>query len=866
MRPPEIFRGLAAQACVALLLLGGAPAGLAQRRRQPAPKPRPRPSAPARTGAQSPAAATPATPAPTRAEAPRRAEPDVSFEELLVADGYTVYAEVRRVGALSQTEEVKSAVATLTLLGGAEAKPLTDAYTFVSGSAEALGESRLVFAFLPARQGLPQGLLAVELESAAAAAAFEPKFRRMLGEQVRPLKEAIDPQPAPTGAKARPPQPAGRQKGVESKPAADFAVRRAGRWLIAADAPFTLKRLRGEEGEMRLADSPRFQSVRGRFPNDSLFVYVDTDVAQKGWALQVQRAAEARLPEETGGTLTVQSADTARIDAGVAGGTASPSKTSPGATQAPAPTPTGVPETPREPDVEESVPEPAVEEVRAPEEVPALAMTPADEEAAKVPPPAPTEQELAVRGMGGVMRSIWGGFPRIPGAVALGARIERGALAVRVAVENTTDGTVALIPFLPNIISGPPVTAEAASVAPADSELFVAGSLDWTHVYNSTLGAAAVNAPQMIGSFEDVDGRDEMGGGLSADQSVAAVEKLFGFKFREDLLPALGNEVAFSMPLEARDFGFGPRGSAGAKGEKDEKEEPDAEPGPLYIASLNNAGKIREILPRVLVALGFVQPGTTDRPLEKRAGHEIRAAGLFSYTIINNFLVLGEPKAVRHCVDSFESRRTLAASDAYVDATGWQAKQKLAHLFVSDAVLRGVVDETKKRSAASTDPAVRALLSQLETAEYAPATYEATNEGDVLIHELRLPLSLVRSYAMAVTVIAKDAPVLGNESMALYTLQRIAASELAYKDDRKKGRFGTLEELFAEELLEKNFVESMGYRFELRAGSDKFEATATPKEYGKTGRRSFFVDESGTTRAADRRGEPATSADPPVDQ
>jgi hypothetical protein len=155
---------------------------------------------------------------------------------------------------------------------------------------------------------------------------------------------------------------------------------------------------------------------------------------------------------------------------------------------------------------------------------------------------------------------------------------------------------------------------------------------------------------------------------------------------------------------------------------------------------------------------------------------------------------------------------------------------------------------------------------QLETAEYAPVSYEATNEGDVLLHELRLPLSLVRSYATAMSVAVKDAPVITGETTAFYALQRIAAAELSYKNEKKKERFGTLEELVAEELLEKDFLEHMEYKIELTASGDKFEATATPKTYGKSGRRSFFIDESGTLRAADRKGQPATSADPEAEQ
>jgi hypothetical protein len=483
------------------------------------------------------------------------------------------------------------------------------------------------------------------------------------------------------------------------------------------------------------------------------------------------------------------------------------------------------------------------------------------------PPPEPSAEERAVRGLSGVLRNLWSGVPRIPGAVALGLGLDRGALAVRLAVESTPDGAVALIPFLPNIVSGPPVTGDSSSVAPADAELFVAGSLDWERIYNSTLGAASVNPMSVVASWGgEGEGEEAKERQPSADEVVASIEKLFGFKFKEDLLPSLGNEVSLSMPLDASDFGFG-RGRGGGSEEK--KDERDAEPGPVVIVSLNDTAKMREILPRVFMALGFVSPGVQLPAPEKREGFEIRTLGSsdgISYVIINNYLVIGELRAVRHCVDSFTTRRTLAVSNAYRDATAWQAKQKLVHLFVSDAIIKRVVDDTMKRSAGSTDPAVRALLMQLEAAEYAPASYEATSEGDVLVHEMRLPLSLVRSYATAAAVSVKDMPVLMGETAAFYTLQRIASAELSYKDEKKKERFGTLEELIAEELLEKEFLEHIEYKIELTATSDKFEATATPKTYGKTGRRSFFLDETGTVRAADRKGQPATADDPKTEQ
>ncbi|HEX8686975.1 MAG TPA: hypothetical protein VF654_10750, partial [Pyrinomonadaceae bacterium] len=456
------------------------------------------------------------------------------------------------------------------------------------------------------------------------------------------------------------------------------------------------------------------------------------------------------------------------------------------------------------------------------------------------PPPEPTAEEVAVRGLGRVMGNLWGGAPRIPGAVALGVGLDRGALALRLGVENTPDGTVSLIPFLPNLVSGPPVTADSASVAPSDAELFLAGSLDWAHVYNSTLGAASVNTASLLAG-PDEEGESKPEPQPSADETIAAVEKLFGFKFREDLLPSLGNEVGFSMPLDASDFGLAPRGPGAGKPDE-EKKESEAEPGPLFYVSLNDQAKMREILPRVLVAFGLAPLGAPQPPPEKREGVEIRTVGAsdaFAYAFVGSYLVAGELKAVRHCVDSFSTRQTLAAANAYRDSVAWQAKQKLFHVYVSDAIARRVVADTTRRSGASTDAVVRALLTQLEAAEYAPASYEVTNEGDLVMHEARLPLSLVRSYALAEAVAIKDAPVLINESLAANALRRIEGAEMMYKDEKKKGRYGTLEELVSEGLLEKDFIEHLEYKIELSVSSDKFEAAATPKTYGKSGRRSF---------------------------
>ncbi len=64
-----------------------------------------------------------------------------------------------------------------------------------------------------------------------------------------------------------------------------------------------------------------------------------------------------------------------------------------------------------------------------------------------------------------------------------------------------------------------------------------------------------------------------------------------------------------------------------------------------------------------------------------------------------------------------------------------------------------------------------------------------------------------------------------------------------------------------------------GYLFRYRilpaageGAEPSFELAAVPAEYGKTGRRSFFLDASGKLRGADKQGAVATSADPPIEE
>ncbi len=100
-----------------------------------------------------------------------------------------------------------------------------------------------------------------------------------------------------------------------------------------------------------------------------------------------------------------------------------------------------------------------------------------------------------------------------------------------------------------------------------------------------------------------------------------------------------------------------------------------------------------------------------------------------------------------------------------------------------------------------------------------------------------------------------------SEREAVDWLDEIFGAETIYF--RAKSQFTTLEELIKLGGVSPQLAES-GYRFEAKVTDDgkSFSVTAVPGQYGHTGRRSFFIDQTGVIRAEDRKGQPATASSP----
>jgi hypothetical protein len=145
--------------------------------------------------------------------------------------------------------------------------------------------------------------------------------------------------------------------------------------------------------------------------------------------------------------------------------------------------------------------------------------------------------------------------------------------------------------------------------------------------------------------------------------------------------------------------------------------------------------------------------------------------------------------------------------------------------------------------------------------EIGPMTYALSDDGLGPLHELHVPQNLLQLLIASMSSEMSATPMARNETTARAILRTLVAAESTYREVKGGGRYGTLDELVAENLVDKNMFDKFGYRVELNASGTKFEATAVPVEYGKSGKLSYFIDESGVLRGGDRGGGAATSAD-----
>ncbi|HEU5238823.1 MAG TPA: hypothetical protein VFU37_16950 [Pyrinomonadaceae bacterium] len=751
--------------------------------------------------------------------------PDPTFETLLATDAYKLYGEVRNVGQLLSTGGAGEIIEPVIKLAdpGQEFKSVVN---FLKKNSEALANSRLMFATWPARTDLPTMFMAIEFPTNEDATKFAPSLEKFLPTVLPPVPVNADPSPKAGPGQANTASPETKPKpsngSVITEETLPFVITRSGNLICISDKPFKFEKLHPVASKSLFQDQS-FRMARDKFTPEPVFLFFNVALEDKTKPKPSQKPG---ISDEEAARRKAEDTDESPDE---------PPKSDPAMLPSP--------------------------------EAQAKAVLIAGPEPSPAPTPTKEQQAQAVASVqvGQILDMVGIGEPQWPEAVGLAFALEGSEYIAKAVLIDKPGAKLLPIPFVPQLIGGPPYNAEASSVLPDDTEMFVSASIDLTQTYEGMRKQAELRAKNNT-AYKGVQTQPA----ADAEPDVfTQFEKRAGFKFKDDLLPALGSEIAIAGSIKtleaAGGFRFGVPTAAKSSTDPNDPNKKDSNVVPIILIGMKDREAMRRLMPKVLVGLGIGEANLLAQT-EKRGDAEIvNYANMFAYGFIGDFIVISDTAGVRRVAEANENHQTLSSNTVYRSSRRWQPTRTLGQVYVSPALMEGYHEQIRKE-AATLEPAMRDFLLSLNPKSEA-ITYALSNDGLGTNHELHLPKNLILTAVAGISSATKNPPPEANEMFAISVLQVIASNEQQYKAGSTNGPYGTMQELTDAKLFPfpPQELDRFGYKFEITVMGDQFEAVATPKEYGKTGKRSFFVDKSGVVRGGDHGGGAATIADKPVE-
>jgi hypothetical protein len=745
-----------------LLIIHTAPI-LAQQKRQTPARPQPKAAAPA------------PTPAPT-------------FDNLLPADSYVVYAEVRDAGQLIHSSTLNDVLDPILKLAGPP-KEFKSVVKWINAHADQMMSSRLFVAAWPTIKNIPDILVVIEFASPEEATKF-----------ATPLNEFL-----PTILPNE--QPAQAAKNAPPKPG--FHLERLGSLIAISARPWTMKQMR-PAGSKSLADEANFRTARNRFSSEPLFAYVNLKLIEK------EEEERRKQIEEMQRKAAEEQAKRDQVK--------------------------------EKQESEETATDPPPEFVKS---TPSVVFSATVDPPKEAPTPDPMSSALSTLGS-----RFFGGNTNLPDGLGLALSYEGESFDLRALLINAAGEKVDVIPFWPNIIAGAPIAPQSPNILPAGTELFITMSLDLPQIYSE------MSKPPKT---ESITYRNKVltPSEEESESPFKPLEDKLQLNVKDEVLPLLGNEIAFGLPMNAMQIPgllFGPMPAP--KTEEPDKQAP-AKDGPIIVIAVRDKERLRALMPKLIEGLGF-KGASQFAQTERREDTELVSyVNLFAYAFVGDFLVLSTDAATtRHVVDSYLKNETLATEINFKTHTRWQPRQLQGEIYVSPALMKTYIDFYNQPTRRVSEQA-RSFMMRLSTVAE-PITYSLSNEGLGPVHELHIPKNLVAIAVTGISGAINPPQLFQSESAAIGLAYSIAFAEEKYKAKQGDGSYGTLEDLIAAELVSKEMLENSAYKFELTAGGDRFELSAVPSEYGKSGHLSLFIDQTRVMRGGDRNGAAATASDPPL--
>ncbi len=471
--------------------------------------------------------------------------------------------------------------------------------------------------------------------------------------------------------------------------------------------------------------------------------------------------------------------------------------------------------------------------------------------------------------------------------------------------------------FLSIIFSGPKSEFKAVQFVPAGTEILVSHSLDWVKLYDDFFvktfysmmarqevmqkyyaeeeakrkDAEADNPQVAATKWKEINERvaaemTEEKLAKAIKEREAQMDQELGFVLRDELAKDLGNEisVAYGIPklmvaaVDAEGKKKDDTGWAVFFGIKDRAATQQAlvktfayftggmltggnrEGGPNAPAK-NEEQRKKERELRYQSA----QSAWAMMPTEVYKKVEIKSVYAAYLGFSDDLMIVADSKeTIKQMLDLSEGGRAMAGDYNYSRAMSG-AGSATTKVFVGPKMFDGLLNDFIKSwitnpATMEEDPSARAPLN-------VPATVAAIVEADA--SSLRLeafsPLGIAGTFALWGFGNDVRQGTERKETNARHKLRELAKAEKVYAR-KHLNRYATPETLakikstsFSDDL--KDEAENYKFEFKLKPGGKGYEITATPVKYGRQGRLSFFMDESGKLRSADKQGAIATAAD-----
>lgn len=436
--------------------------------------------------------------------------------------------------------------------------------------------------------------------------------------------------------------------------------------------------------------------------------------------------------------------------------------------------------------------------------------------------------------------------------LATGARVDGNSVKVRydVEIDRSVNGLVA-------VVADPPsVQFRAAKYVPSTCGMLQSIAADPARIFDL--------AEQYFGPIQPPPN------GKNFDQQVEEIETAIGVSVRNELIPALGREIAFTEGFEV--FG-GRRGGPVTKGD-------GPKPVRVVLVEVRDREPFRKMVQK---AVGQI-PNAPPLAAVDYKGAELWEMAGFGMAFVEDFGIAGQTDDVRRCVDAFVAESTLASKPGYQSAASEWLGGAIVATYSSaeyDAdqleASAQAQEELRKQIESGDGPgfdveqmfawqAVSTLTNPFGATVLRNATGVNWENASPLAPVSAAYNKLVREWIV-------DGPrrerIESSHNTAIGTLNIIADAEARFRE--KDGRFAGMDELKTSGQIDEAASEQIAndmsaYRLEILTSgageTSKFTITATPTMYGRTAKLSLFIDETGLLRGLDKQGAMASSDDP----